>query len=272
MSEESNGLEARGPEPDAAPAIGGGDRDVHPTAEDWNVHSSDAVDVASKIPLTQKANPEFLLAFEYLNMSLFENKLPDCSITLQRHNGTYGYFVADRFGRNEIAINPQHLGRKTEDILSTLGHVMTHLWQHHFGKQKPARSNYHNKEWAKKMEAIGLIPSDTGKPGGKRMGDAMTHYIEPGGRFALAVKQLLATGFEFTWREIPPPSAASGGGSGGGGGNGEGSGSGGVEGGCASLSGKRTKYTCPYGDLNAWAKPGAALVCGTHGAPMKATD
>ena len=287
MSEESNILEFRRPEPDAAPAIDGlgdcdvhsnNDCDVHSTGDDdWNVRSSDAVDVTPKIPPTQEVYPEFQLAYGYLDTHLFDGKLADCClITLQRHNGTYGFFVGDRFGRTdgqragEIAINPQHLDRRPEHILSTLAHEMVHSWQHHFGK--PGRGGYHNKQWADKMEEIGLIPSDTGKAGGKRTGDRMSHYIKPGGRFASVVEQLLATGFDFTWREIPLASAASAGGSGGGGGNGEGGGSGNVEGGRASLSGKRTKYTCPHGDLNAWAKPGANLVCGTHGAPMKATD
>jgi hypothetical protein len=251
------------------------------TAEDRNVHSSVAVDVTPKIVPTQEAYPEFQLAYKYLNTGVFDNKLPDCLITFQRHNGTYGYFVGDRFGRtdgqraDEIAINPQHMDRRPEHILSTLAHEMVHLWQHHLEKAglgKAGRVGYHNKQWADKMEEIGLIPSDTGKAGGKRTGDRMSHYIEPGGRFALVVEQLLATGFDFTWREIPLPSATSASGSGGGGGTGVGSGSGNKEGGSASRSGKRTKYSCPHGDLNAWAKPGAALVCGTHGAPMKATD
>jgi hypothetical protein len=109
------------------------------------------------------------------------------------------------------------------------------------------------------MDDIGLIPSDTGKEGGKRTGDAVSHYIKPGGRFALAVEKLLAAGFEITWREVAADRASSG--------------AGGGEGG-ASLSGKRTKYTCPHPEctLNAWAKAGAALVCGRHGENMQPAD
>ena len=112
------------------------------------------------------------------------------------------------------------------------------------------------------MEAVGLIPSDTGKEGGKRTGDAVSHYIKPGGPFARAVEQLLAGGFEITWTEV----AAN---------RGSLAGTDGSEeaGGPASLSGKRTKYTCPHpGCLNAWAKPGASLLCGTHGEKMQPTD
>jgi hypothetical protein len=105
------------------------------------------------------------------------------------------------------------------------------------------------------MEAIGLIPSNTGKEGGKRTGDAVSHYIKPGGPFALAVEKLVATGFEITWAEIvgankSPPAGAEGG-----------------------ASGKRTKFICPVeGCQNAWAKPSASLMCAIHEAEMLAAD
>ena len=37
---------------------------------------------------------------------------------------------------------------------------MTHVWQHQHGK--PSSRGYHNREWAAKMKAIGLQPSNTG--------------------------------------------------------------------------------------------------------------
>lgn len=52
---------------------------------------------------------------------------------------------------------------------------MTHLWQYHFGK--PGRRGYHNKEWANKMESIGLMPSSTGQPGGDKTGDKMAEGL-----------------------------------------------------------------------------------------------
>jgi len=287
-TEESNVLEFRKPEPGAAPVIDDmadcdvhtdPDCDVHSTADDRDVHSNNVIDLTFKIAPTREAYPEFQLAYEYLNAHLFDNKLPNCLITLETYKGSYGYFVEDRYGRtdgqktDQIAINPQHLDRKTEHVLSTLTHEMVHLCQHHFQHDfgKPGRGGYHNKQWADKMEEIGLIPSDTGKEGGKHTGDRMSHYIKLGGRFALVVEQLLATGFEFTWREIPPPRASSAGGSG----NEEGGGasiSGNEKGGRTPLSGKRTKFTCPHqGCQNAWAKPGASLMCAIHEEKMLPT-
>jgi hypothetical protein len=63
---------------------------------------------------------------------------------------------------------------------------MVHLEQHHFGKA--SRNGYHNKQWAAWMERIGLMPSNTGEPGGKRTGQRMSHYILPDGAFARAFK------------------------------------------------------------------------------------
>lgn len=112
-------------------------------------------------------------AYAFFNDRLFAGELPAYLVTLQRAKKAYGYFAGGRFGSkdgktvtDEIALNPSHFrDRTTEQSLSTLVHEMVHLWQHHFGK--PSRAAYHNKEWAAKMHMVGLVPSDTGQPGGK---------------------------------------------------------------------------------------------------------
>ncbi len=128
-------------------------------------------------------------AYDHFNQVLFSGTLPPCLITLYRKKGAYGYFWGDtwneRTGKavtDEIALNPETFrDRTTPEVLSTLVHEMCHLQQHHFGKA--SRNGYHNAEWALMMEAAGLVPSDTGEPGGKKTGQRMTHYIEPGGVF-----------------------------------------------------------------------------------------
>jgi hypothetical protein len=119
---------------------------------------------------------------------------------MQRKNRTYGYFSGERWNdqagavTDKIALNPAHFTtRSTEEVLSTLAHEMVHLWQHHCGT--PSRSAYHNKEWAAKMDAIGLCLSHTRAPGGKRTGQHMSHYVVAGGPFAQACTDLLAEGF-----------------------------------------------------------------------------
>jgi len=164
-------------------------------------------------------------AFEFFNRTLFAGQLPSALVTLQppsdRYRGCYnaeGLFcrnprantaVVERIG--EISLDPEaFVGRTDREMLSVLVHEMTHHWQQHFGK--PIRRNYHNREWAGKMEALGLMPSATGQPGGKRTGQAMTHYIVPGGPFARACKQLLSGGVRLARRSSAQLAGRDGGG------------------------------------------------------------
>jgi hypothetical protein len=199
---------------------------IHPTAKTYN--SLDA-------------------AFDFFNDRLFGGRLPPCLITMQRSKKAYGYFAGGRFGArdgsqitDEIALNPSHFHeRTTEQSLSTLVHEMTHLEQHHFGK--PSRGGYHNAEWSRMMLAVGLIPSDTGAPGGRMVGQRVSHYIVEGGPFARACAELVGQGFDALYVERWS------------------------EGGEATRRKKaasKTRYTCPGCAANAWAKPDMHLVCG----------
>jgi predicted SprT family Zn-dependent metalloprotease len=131
----------------------------------------------------------FNQAYQHFNDTLFAGALPEALITMQRRRKSRGYFAAQRFAHrrgteilDEIALNPAAMQSRTdEQIASTLVHEMVHLWQEHFGK--PGRGRYHNKQWAAKMEEIGLIPSHTGERGGKRTGQQVTHYVAEGGPF-----------------------------------------------------------------------------------------
>jgi hypothetical protein len=182
-------------------------------------------------------------AFDFFNRRLFEGALPPLLITLQRHKGARGYYSPERFqGRDsaddrtdELALNPAEFkGRTDAEILSVEVHEMAHHWQQHHGK--PGRNRYHNKQWAAKMEAVGLMPSSTAQPGGKRTGQKVSHYILVGGPFDLACRELLAGGARVEWQSLEcnhtKPRAS------------------------------KLKYTCPVCGLNAWAKPDVFLVCG----------
>jgi len=202
-------------------------------------------------------------AYENLNRSLFEGELPNCLITLQRSKKSYGYFCGDRFGRadgtltDEIALNPSHFrDRPQEEVLATLAHEMVHLWQHHFGK--PGRGRYHNKEWAEKMKSIGLQPTSTGKDDGPETGDVMGHLIVPDGPFDRVVRKLLARGLVVSWTEQPDKRPVAGDDV-----------DGDEDAQAESKSGKRVRYVCPHGDMKAWAKHGAKLVCGEHMVAME---
>ena len=154
---------------------------------------------------TSAAYGELRQAYETFNRRLFDGALPPCLLTLQREKRTYGYFSSKRFGNrqgettDEIALNPEYFAVvPLLETLQTIVHEMVHLWQAHFGK--PGRARYHNTEWADKMEAIGLMPSSTGRPGGRRVGDMMADYVIPGGQFATVAAELLEReDFGITW-------------------------------------------------------------------------
>jgi len=75
---------------------------------------------------------------------------------------------------------------------------MVHCWQYCHGT--PSRRHYHNREWARKMESIGLMPSSTGLPGGATTGQVMSDYIIDSGRFIRAYETLKSSkGFKLNW-------------------------------------------------------------------------
>jgi hypothetical protein len=147
-------------------------------------------------------------AYDFFNEHLFAGRLPRCLITMQRKAKTRGYFSSKRFGSrdgtevtDEVALNPVHFRKRTtEESLSTLVHEMCHLEQYHFGE--PWRGGYHNKQWAQMMKAVGLIASDTGQPGGRRTGQRVTHYIEDGGVFDRACRELIEAGFAIRYVDL----------------------------------------------------------------------
>lgn len=158
---------------------------------------------------TTESYAELQYAYSHFNKTLFEDQLPNCLLTLQRKKGVYGYFSKQKFlnenGRlvDEIAMNPSFfLVCPFVEIMQTLVHEMCHLWQSHFGT--PGRGKYHNKEWAWKMESIGLMPSSTGKKGGKKTGDRMNDYSIDNGEFLNQANILASEDFIISWKDRHP--------------------------------------------------------------------
>jgi hypothetical protein len=199
--------------------------------------------MSASLSPTKVTYDRFQRAYQWFNRKLFDNRLPNCLITMQRRAGSYGYFARQRFatrdGANvtdEIALNPNAFRHQpVEEILSTLVHEMTHLEQFHFGN--PSRGGYHNKEWAGLMKRVGLQPSNTGRPGGKETGSRMSHYTVQGGPFERTCKDLLGTGFTLDYVDIWPQTDR-------------------------KKAESKTRYTCPGCGLNAWGKPALHLICG----------
>ena len=168
------------------------------------------------------------------------NTLNPCLLNFSRLNKAYGFFTPKRWAKedgtfsHEISLNPDLLLRPMQEIFATLAHEMVHQWQQDHGM--PPRKCYHNQEWAAKMEAIGLMPSDTAEPGGKRIGQKVSHYVIEGGPFYQAF-QSMPEKYVLPWRS---------------------------SGGNAREKVKKRnklKYTCPGCETNVWGKPDLRIVC-----------
>lgn len=201
-------------------------------------------------PITSVEYTAFQTAYDYYNRELFAGALPHVYVTVARKAHSRGYFHADRFESraskaraHELCLNPDHFERTTEQILSTLVHEMCHVWQQEHGK--PGRGGYHNLEWARKMFEVGLNPSSTGKPGGEKTGQKVSHWIVPEGRFAEVTEVLLAGGFTLNWKseDLRRESA-------------------GARKQRKAKAASKTKFTCPDCGGAVWGKPETIVICG----------
>ena len=94
------------------------------------------------------------------------------------------------------------------------------------------------------MEEIGLMPSNTGSPGGKKTGQGMTHYIIPGGLFEKAFDSLVEKQIKY----VPTSSESTG------------TNTKTDKKEKAGSKALKTKYSCPCGN-NVWGKPDLAIIC-----------
>lgn len=148
----------------------------------------------------------FSEAYEHFNVALFDGRLAPCMLTVQRQKGCMGLFYPERWVAgngvkcHELALNPTYFAAcRIVELFQTLVHEQCHMWQQEYGK--PSRAGYHNREWAEKMESMGLMPSASGEPGGKRTGQCMSDYALPGGRFLAAARQFTAQGGQLKWMD-----------------------------------------------------------------------
>lgn len=216
----------------------------------------------TKISLTKAQYDLLDAAYLFFNKQLFNSELPECMIVLHRKKSSRGYFHAERYvdresvrtakkkaqikSYDELALNPDTFDRTDTSILSTLVHEMCHVWQYRCTeKGKEKKTSYHDKIWAKKMEEVGLMPSTTGAPGGKKTGQKVTHYVIEGAAFEKHCKKFLVNrSIKLSSFQLPSTSSES----------------------------KKNKiaYICPSCEVKAWGKPKLNIVCGDCGEQLEA--
>jgi hypothetical protein len=190
---------------------------------------------------TEAQHVAFGRIHRFFNERLFDGALPPVMLTFARSGKYLGYFATRRWQPSdggdpihEIVLNPDFIAaRGHRDAVSTIVHEMAHQWQEVFGH--PSRRGYHNAEWAAEMERIGLVPSATGLPGGKKTGQRMTHYIEEGGPFAKAF-EAMPDDWLLPFIGLAPLKETAKGQS-------------------------KTKFTCPGCGVNVWGKPDLRVMC-----------
>lgn len=202
---------------------------------------------AAKTKPTLEQFKKYQAAYDYFNRMLFGGKLNPCLLVFheskKKKDGIMqGYFWAHQWTKgkdicHEISLNRNTLTRGFKLVFGTLVHEMAHQWQQDHGK--PPRKCYHDREWAAKMVEVGLIPSDTGEPGGKQTGQRMTHYIEKGGAFARALAKM-PDEIRLPWsnaNELEPSKPKE------------------------PKNRNKIKYTCPGCEANVWGKAGLKVQC-----------
>jgi hypothetical protein len=191
---------------------------------------------------TQTQFAAYQQIFDHFNRRLFENSLPDCMLSFsRRRSSSHALFTSAQWregagsAKAEISLNVKQL-REAEpiEVMAVLVRQMVHLWQERYGH--PSNNGYYNREWAEKMAEIGLMPSATGLPGGRRTGQGMKHFIEPEGRFSQAFSEMPQA---YLWPFSP-----------------------------AVLEGKKRErytekvtYRCPGCGAKVWGKGGLGLIC-----------
>jgi hypothetical protein len=140
---------------------------------------------------TDRTYSELDRAYVDFNAELFDGELPGCLITLTRRRHSQGFLKLGQFcssdrseTTDEIGLNPQRFdGVPDDEIQATLVRLMVHQWRA-YQDRPPKKPNYCDELCARKMESVGLVPTDTGKPGGRRTGSGIGHLILEDGLFA----------------------------------------------------------------------------------------
>ena len=249
----------------------------HTNIENEHTHSLGMPEARMKP--TEELNRQFQELYDLLNDRLFAGSLVPCMVVFSRRKSNhYGYYRRigwkkreDKRAVPEICLNSELILDNEKDeleVIQTLVHEMCHHWQYTDPDGKPSRTGYHNKQFAWKMQQVGLHASATGKPGGAETGQSMLDYVIVGGPLDLLYKELKASGWAISYvndnlfRTIQSPAQASP-----------------VTPSTSSAPittpapkprKNKVKYSCPSCGINVWGKPLLRIGCLACNVPFQA--
>lgn len=157
-----------------------------------------------RVNASESLYEQFQFIYDHFNANLFGGVLPECVFTFRAGSSKSSHVLKNRWQKSdgscfhELAINSKILdGVSLIALCQTIVHEQCKILQAAQGTA--CRKGYHDTKWAKTMESIGLIPSHTGKPGGKKTGQKMSSYIDKRGKFFDACLELVKRGFNLEW-------------------------------------------------------------------------
>jgi len=117
-------------------------------------------------------------AYNHFNKVFANGELKDAVITIQSvgRKKAYGWFAQNAWkdksdkSFHEINISAEYFKRSNDDILETLLHECSHLWNHQHGIDDCTSNQYHKKTFAEAAKRFGLTCEKMGRYGYAKTG------------------------------------------------------------------------------------------------------
>ena len=140
-----------------------------------------------KITNTSQACAYLEKIYTTLNHDKFDGELETPIITIQSSISTYGHVTVSKVWKNvdvtqyELNVSAEYVDRPIKNVVSTLLHEMTHIYNLMHGIQDTSRNGqYHNKRFKEKAESVGLVISHDERNGWSHTqpSEELTVYIQ----------------------------------------------------------------------------------------------
>lgn len=148
-----------------------------------------------KIKNNSQASAYLEKIYNTLNLDFFSGELEVPVITIQSNVRAYGHVTVDKvwkdseINRYELNLGAEYLNRPIKNVVSTLLHEMTHIYNLMHNIQDTSRAGkYHNKRFKEKAESVGLL---------------ISHHERYGWTITNPSEELIVYIQEHKWEDIP---------------------------------------------------------------------